>query len=277
MAKPASGTALNTGHALAPNFACWAFLEGSGTSSADSAGSRTLTLNGGTSFVTWTTDANGDPCLSFPNASAAPVTMVSAVQLAGTSSWSIAWRWKKTADNNQGTLFGTGNNGDPDLFLAYASAGFEAIINTGSSSYNAFDFTSPTSWTTEANYVITFDHAAGSNRFRLYKNGTEVASSPVNGLATMRLFFSIIGSGRDGISGTLALEGKLSYLYVWDARVLSSGEAGSLNTDPYAMFGAGGGGGLPIPVAMNLYRQQRNYRRTPAGLWAPSTELLRAA
>lgn len=38
--------------------------------------------------------------------------------------------------------------------------------------------------------------------------------------------------------------------------------------------GATGGGGLPIPVVMNQYRQRRNYMKHPSGLWTPDRHIV---
>lgn len=239
MAKPASGTALNAGHALAPNYACWAFLEGSGLTSADSVSGNThaLALTNNAAIVAWSTDANGDACVNFPNASATPITMAAPVTIPGSHSWSVALDFTKAADDTNDTPFGNGNNSLPE-YWEFHTTGLYEVINDGVN-FTAYNFSTPTSFTSRALYGFTFDHSAGSNRLRMYKNGTEVASSPISGAASLRLYLSIIGSGYDGVSASKGLQGKISLLYIYDDRVLSAGEWVTLTADPYAMFGTG--------------------------------------
>src|SRR5690348_6090730 len=103
MAKPASGASINNSDAqgLSTSLAnVWAFLEGSGTTSADSKGGDTATL---ASSSYWSTDANG-PIISIATASNTAITLASTVSLTASTDWSIAFRAKLNAANNQGMV-----------------------------------------------------------------------------------------------------------------------------------------------------------------------------
>ncbi len=105
MAKPASGTALDTGHSLYPSLSfADAFLEGSGTTTADSKNGNTGTLS---SSGLWATDADGPVIRTVANNVQQPIALASPVVLSasGGVSWSIAWRTKMAATS--GSAAGT--------------------------------------------------------------------------------------------------------------------------------------------------------------------------
>jgi hypothetical protein len=234
MAKPASGTALDTGHALYTGLAA-CFWFPSGDLTADATGTRSLTIDGACSQGT---DANGDSCLAIPSALSAPAALSSALSLAGNGDWSLAWRGKTTNADAQGMVLG--NNGNTSDFLWMFNS--TALRVRDSAGGDVDPTSSLTSFVTEANYVVSFDRDQdGVGRFHFYKDGVEVGTGTSGGNNDHALSINCIGNGYTG-SG-FALIGTLSHVYVWSGRALSSSDASALNTNPYAMFSAGGGGG----------------------------------
>lgn len=235
MAKPASGATLDSGNALFANMlAIYAFLEGSGTSTADSKGSNTGTLSSG---GLWSTDSAGDVCIAPTIATIhRPVALASTIgDPAGITDFSYAWRAKQTADNGSGMLAGLPSGTDNYFWMRGAN-----YFAVNSSANLSTAWTSVQPFTTEKDYVLTFDFTvAVSNLWRLYVNGTLSAEGSVSlsGAFTM----DTIGNGFS--SDTLGLVGTISYFYVWSGRVLSGAEATTLAANPYAIFTGGGGGG----------------------------------
>lgn len=238
MAKPASGTGLDTGSAFYSGLAAvWAFLEGSGGTSADSKGSNGLTLNSGS----WSTDAAGDACWHVGSAAANPVALASAIAYDGTTAWSIAWRGKQDANNANGMMLG---NDSGTRYLWYeGGSDIDYASSAGASRFN-----SNTDFTTERDYVLAYDPSdpiAGFASSRLFTNGSADAQNPRLG-ADLR--FDRLMAGYDGTS-TLGLVGTLSYFYLWSGRTLTQSEASTLHSNPYAIFSTGGGGGGGVTYA----------------------------
>ncbi len=227
MAKPASGTALNTGHALYTSLAnAYAFLEGTGGTSADSKSANTATLNHGS----WAT-VSSDPVWRIAAAVSDAITLGSTISIAGTSSWSIAFRMKHSGDTFEGATHS--DSAGATLVVTFEGSYLFWRANIGSSDDHTF--TGTTSFTTVADYVLTYDHAA--NRLHLYVNGTEDASSPqIPAGANTQLDVDRLASRGD--NGVYGLVGDFHYWYVWSGRVLSGAEATTLAADPYAMFAA---------------------------------------
>src|SRR5208283_417935 len=156
MSKPVSGTAINTSDSqgLATGLvACWAMLEGSGSTSADLvAGTYNLTLDG---TVSWGTDNNGDACLNFAGSPATPyepASLASTLTLTGgsTNDWSIAWRGKQTSSGNAGMLLGD----IPATNYIWLSGGnYLEVYGTG-----LHDFTGVTSFTTNDDWLLSYVH-----------------------------------------------------------------------------------------------------------------------
>lgn len=230
MAKPASGTALDTGHALYTSLShVWAFLEGSGGTSADSKGTDTATLNGGS----WAT-VGSDPVWRVATAAVNSITLGSTANLSGTADWSIAWRVKKSGQTYEGVIFG-------DDF------GF-CLCNDGSSVFNRDDnavdnsFTGATTFTVLTDLLLTYDHAG--NKMHLYQDGAEVTGSPLTpALSSSPIGITKLACGRSNSDATYSLVGDLHYVYLWAGRALTSTDAGTLDTNPYVIFSTGGGGG----------------------------------
>lgn len=245
--KPASGTALDTGHALYTSLeAVWGLLEGSGTSTADSKGTNTGTLSGS---GLWSTDANG-PIIHETSAVDNRGVAVTQFSFSGLENFSLAFGGKQTSSDNNGMVAG-----DPDTvtnYIWWRSGNYLRVNAAGTVS----DFTSLTSFTTYADYVITFEFINGvSNLWRLYKNGTITADSPISNSGVFQMD-AVVGG-----FATLTLVGDLSYFYVWRARVLSGAEATTLATNPYVIFQ----GGAPSFVAKPLANVSQAVKR--ASYW----------
>jgi len=98
--------------------------------------------------------------------------------------------------------------------------------------------------------VLTAELEPGvTYHYHLYKNGSEVSGSPIDN-AGVGLAMTITHL-LNGFTGSLAFVGTLSYLYFWTDRILTSTEAGTIDSDPYAIFSGAGGGAKP---AMHYYR-----------------------
>ena len=223
MAKPASGSTVDTEHALAASMVnCWAFLEGSGSTSADSvvASSNTATLDG----ASWTTES-GDNCLSNSTAAdAAPVTLASPVTLDGAGDWTIAWRAKATTADNNGMVCGDKSDtndfvwGNGSQIQFRNSAGTTQALTRGDQ-------------TTLHDYVLTYTQS--TNTLELYVDGSSITSANPSGTSTI-LIDAIMG----GYSTDFAHVGTYHYLMLWSGRALSSGDVSTFYSDPYAMLEA---------------------------------------
>lgn len=216
MAKPASGTAINGSDAqgLATGLkAVWAFLEGSGTTSADSTGNGfTLTLDTG---ITWITDADG------PLVQCAGTThniMNIATGFTTGNSWSVALGFSTT--NGAGvnaTVWSQTGGGAFGLVIP----GTEMLVR-GSGLDAAF--TGATSFGTMANYLLTSDNTHTT----LYTNGTQTQQLAIaNGTQT----FNALCQRPAGDY----FNGEMKYLYVWDV-CRNSTDASNLNTNPWEFF-----------------------------------------
>ncbi len=239
MAKPASGTTLDTGSSFYASLAsAWAFLEGTGASSADSKGSNTLTLNSGS----WSTDSAGDACWHVASAAANPVALTSAIAYTGSSAWSIAFRCKLDTNNNNGMLLG---NNSSSRYIWLQGANYILYSNSSAGAV----FADNTNFSIERDYVLAYDPSdpiAGFASARLFVNGVADSGNPRLGL---ELLFDRLMAGYDG-SSTLAMVGTLSYFYLWNGRTLTSSDASTLHSSPYVLFGGGGGGGGVTEVAL---------------------------
>lgn len=223
MAKPASGSTLDTGHALYTSLShVWAILESSGTTTADSKGGITGTLAGTVAFGS---DGTGPYLVT--TSGTGKLTLASTVTLS--SSWSIAWAATNTGNDNNGMMAGSGSS------AGYLwEEGGTAIFYRPSSGGDV-SFTTDTSQTAEADRVLTHD---GSGTYKLYKDGTLV--NTVTGAGSASWAIDRLMSGFSG--DTFSLVGKLRYFYTWSGRVLTLTEAGNIHTDPYNFFSSGGPG-----------------------------------
>lgn len=228
MAKPASGTALDGSNALVTGLVnVWAFLEGSGTTTADSKSSNTATLNTG---ATWTTDADG-PLINAAGTIAAQMTLASVVTLVSTQSWSIAWRGKQSSAGSTAGMVVGGNTGDADSGeFVWMEGGGPSLNLRSDATEGDRDFTfGADPFTTQHDWVLVWNQ--GATQLHLYQDGTEVASSPLTATSA-RLDFSVL----TGWGGGFSLTGTMSYIYVWENRALTASDASSLSSSPYQIF-----------------------------------------
>lgn len=240
MAKPASGTALDTGHALYTSLeAVWAMLEGTGTTSADSTGNgHTLTFAGTGTPPSWSTDGAGDAIIAIGTAHNQPLAVGSPFSLADNTDWSIAWRFKQTADNDAGMILG--DKDDNNNFVWQSGTSVNGVrFRNGNNGTNA-DFSNAVA-TTEKNYLLVNDFS-GDGKLHLYIDGTQVGTG-VTPAGNTDISIDTVGNGYGGT--TFALVGSLTYVYVWSGRALSSSDATVLHSDPYDFFDAGGGSLAP--------------------------------
>lgn len=235
MAKPASGSTLNTGHALYTSLAAvWGMLEGSGTTSADSTGNgHTLTFAGGGGAPTWSTDGSGDAVIAIGTALNQPLAVGTPFSLSGSSPWSIAFRFKQTADDDAGMVLG--DKDDNSNFLWQSGSTLNQFRFRDDAASGGSDFTNASS-TTDANYVMVYDQA-GDGLIHLYKDGSQIGTGIAKPSAGS-LSIDTLGNGYT--STTYALVGTLTYCYVWSGRALNSTEVSSLHSDPYQFFVAPG-------------------------------------
>lgn len=233
MAKPASGTSLNTGHALYTALeAVWAMLEGTGTTSADSTGNgHTLTFAGGGTAPTWSTDGAGDAIIALGTALTQPLAVGTPFTLADGVDWSIAWRFKQTTDSNNGMVIG--ETGTQLSFVWQAGVALNGIRFRNVADDTDADFANADA-TTDKNYLLVNDFS-GDGKLHLYINGSEVGTGVTPSGGT-DLDIDTLGNAYS--STTFALIGSFTYCYVWDGRALTSSDATALHADPYDLFQA---------------------------------------
>ncbi len=231
MAKPANGATLNTGHALYTSLAAvWAMLEGSGGTTADLTGSHNLTL--GDSAV-WTT-IGGEAAISIPSPAgltAQPLAVASPFTLSAASPWSIAWRGKESADNGAGMTIGDKDDTSNFVWMS----GNNDFLRFRSSNTTDHDF-ALSLFTTDANYLLAWDQA-GDGKVHLYKDGSQVGTGVASTTSNAGLSIDTVGNAYSGQN--FALNGTLTYCYVWSGRALNSTDASTLHSDPYVFLSAG--------------------------------------
>lgn len=268
MAKPASSAVINPGEPLfIAMTACWPMLEGTGTTSADKAGTRTLTFAGGGTAPTWSTDGAGDPIIAIGTAQANPLSLASSLTLGGSVSFSLAFRFKQTSDDNQSAIAGTtATNG---FLCGFGGANYMGVrSNVGTDANYTL-----TSFTADANYVLAYDQPAGA--MRLYKDGVEV-SSVVSVGTTFALTIDRLGNGYSGT--TFALVGSLTYLYAWDNLTLDLADAAALHANPYfgltedpVLFISPEHGEVSRPITLTLNGYDTTWlSESPVGLFTVS-------
>ncbi len=236
MAKPASGTGLDTGSSLysvltAVGSAVWGLLEGSGSTSADSSGNgHTLTPD---ATATWSTNGAGEAILACSGTSGNTCPITSPIALASTSAWSFAFRLKVNVTATYESVFGASNN---DLLVNDTSI---AAYRSISGAQANFTSAGAIDWVTDADWLLTVD-GLSSLKVRLYHNGTEVGDSPKTIAAGDSQFtFSSLGSP----ASTFQFAGTLTYGYLMNGYVATGTDASNLHSNPYFIFSTGGGGG----------------------------------
>lgn len=227
MAKPASGTSLDTGHALYTSLvAAWGLLEGTGTSSADSTGNgHTLTLS---SSGLWGTNGAGENILHITTGAHTPADIATPLLTASGTPWSIAFRAKQAASNNFGMVLG--DDDDINNFVWFQGTQITYRPNGAAASYTWTGLT----LTTVYNYLLVYDGGTPGNVI-LYQDGVSLGSKA---LATGHGAFSLDTIGNAYTSTTFAHVGDIEYVYVWNNRALNSTDAGTLHSNPYVIFSA---------------------------------------
>lgn len=227
MSKPAAGATLDTGNALYSSMAnIWAVLETSGSTLADSKGSNTITLAGDAVI----TANSGNPYVAFSGTSSRPGAMGSTVSLSGSSSWSIAWGGLTTTSGVNGMI--CGNVTIPSYIWMF---GGNYLKWQGDST--SAQFGSGTGFTTFHDYLLVFDDA--NALMHLYVDGTEL--TPAQTVTAGQGAFTLTTFGNGYTAATFDIIGRLDYFYIWSGRVLTGTDAGTLHTDPYAIFATSGG------------------------------------
>lgn len=254
MAKPASGSTLDSGHSLAANLVlALPFTEGSGLTSQDvSTGGRTWTRGS----ITWDTEG-GDAVVS--NASEANNGLLSStLSVAGNQNWSAAWRSKHAANLSFGVMAGVASSNLGMIYMRNDSGNRSCRFRDGSNNTGTINQADTFSTSVE-DYVLTYDHAA--QLLELWRDGVSVGSVSYTAGADWQIN-SVIG----GSTNPLAHTGTLHYFYLWDGRKLNSTEIGSLHTDPYSMLDAPGGD----PDSVTISHAQMVLRNGSTGSMAVS-------
>jgi hypothetical protein len=264
VAKPASGTALNTGHALysaltAAGSVVLGELEGLGATTADSSGNaNTLTINASGSGLTWGTDGAGDACLNCAGASLTVAgSLATPIVLDGTGSYTIWVKCKQTANDNNGMICGNENNGGVTAFLAILSGVLRLRTVTGGTTVN-------------------YDQPGA--KVHAYQDGTEIGTGQAVASNRGAITIRSVWSGYQG-NGTLSFVGRGSLFYLAKGYSGSGSDATSINSAPYGVFGTPAAGVSNPP----FHRSRRLFRRfgsvlVPAGLiFQQGGELYRGA
>lgn len=244
MAKPTGTPTLNSGNALGALLTHgWAFSEGTGTTVTDIAPSGAVngTLAG---TATWGTSGAGDPVLSIPSG-VGSVTLASTVTTA--SPWSVAFRAKQANNDTKGMISGKPSAASDYIWLQ-GGTGFVVRLNNGSATLTG----GGTNFTTEANWVVTFN---GTSTLTLYKDGSSVGTSATF-FSNQTQIADALGSGHSTTS--LNLVGTLDYYWIFGGTVLNSGQVSSLHSDPYQVYTGSGGGGGSVGMAAPRRRGRRN-------------------
>jgi hypothetical protein len=228
VAKPPSGTAIDTGHALYTGLtAAWLMAENTGTTSADDTGhGHTLTL---ADSAAWGT-AGGETVIAVPSPSgfgSRPLAVSSPFTLSGASSWSVFFRMKMTSDDNSGTFIG--DNDDTNNFISFFGSLDQLRVRSSTSTDYIF---SVNSLTTEADVAVVYDQPGA--KVHLYIDAVEVGTGASVAGNDAALSVDTLADGYSG--GNLALVGHVKAGMVWGGRALTPTEVTSLHTDPYTLW-----------------------------------------
>lgn len=245
--KPPAGTLLNLSNPLCTNLvACYALLEGTGGTTADSASGNTGTLNTGS----WGTDAEGPTWVTDgASPSLRPIAFTSlAVGTLTNHAYSIAFRLIKNVSDTFGVVFGNSANSTPFVFPRVGT-GFELRNNAGQTQLwaDANDFTHV------HDYVMTIRITGGNNVFlNLYVDGVVTADSPISDVATTYAITGDTLMNGSTFSAGNEVFGALSYFYVWDGRELSSTDVATLASNPFGIFASASSGTFPQTVNVSV-------------------------
>lgn len=239
--KPASGTGLDSGNALFSKFKnVWAFLEGSGTTSADSKSSNTLTLD---TSALWASDAVGPKIVS----SAAghhctPGTTVSLPTTAQTD-YGFAWGCSQLNADNQGMVCGHVQSTD---FFIWMNGGVISFRDVGGTEASW----TPTTITAMHDYVLSLHFVSSGSGWTasLYEDGSLISTqayTPAGAISNFTLTDILRGYNNSGFD----FIGTLEYLYTFDNYAPSSTDAANLHTNPYSIFLASAPASLVLPAS----------------------------
>jgi hypothetical protein len=237
--KPAAGTALNTGSAFYSGLVnVYGFLEGAGTTIADSKGGN----NGTTHDGSWSTDAYGPVWATTHNGVAQPISLASVINNLGTDGrgpYSVAFRFKTTTLNSTSILMGA--QGQANLFwpnggnyLHIRGSGGDGPAFTDPAVINGF--------TTAHDYIFTWNGTGLSNQPILYVDGTQYVSPGIDPGHAMAMPIDTISAY--GLDTGYELSGYVSYIYFWNNRVLSPSEAITFAANPFQIFDASPSSGM---------------------------------
>ena len=247
--KPASGTALNTGHSLAVGMLhFWAMLEGSGTTTADSKGGMTGTFVGSPS---WTTDAEG-PLITGMTAGNNVITSAAASGFTDPLVMTMAFRVTLpnistgrfspfAMDNGSGAMpfFEFGDiNGLANAFHVLIPGTIVAEAAIGA--YSVDD---------AATFAYVRNGAGDTHVF--YRDGSALTKTATGNESTSYSNGSdkrLMGDRSD--AATQPWTKRMAWVAVWN-RALSAGEVSSFTTDPFQVFGSGG---LPFITQLGAQR-----------------------
>jgi hypothetical protein len=229
MAKPASGSTLNTGHALYTNLQnAWAFLEGSGTTSVDSRSANNLTLDGGGNVI-WDTDASGDNVININSFVARPLALDSLINVPNSGDWTIAWGMDQDdADDLRGMILGTYLEGTRSYLFARNGTNLSYRYKEESITVSFGD--AADDFKANINCVLAFSNSSGDAK--LYIDGVLVDTKAL--VTTRSLDIDTIGHASTSVNTSFI--GLMKYVYVWVGRELNATEAAALTTDPYDFF-----------------------------------------
>lgn len=226
MAKPTVGTPLNTTNPFYTSLTnAWGILEHSGTTLTDSKSGNTITLGGGWSL---TPDVNGDSVIASPSGMSI-CTLATPINLTARETWSLAW--KMVVYNNQSTILGNSaipNDSYLDVFGGSSGGYYFRFINTD----GAYADTSSATMGNPAvyhNYILT----SSGTFLNFFQDISNFKSSDVF-TSGSRLTINCFGGG--GSTSTW-FYGYLSYLMLWQGRILSQSDVASFIANPWQLFG----------------------------------------
>src|SRR5271157_17222 len=249
--KPAAGATINTSDsagigAIITN--CWAMLEGTGSTTVDSASGNTASFVGSTP-PTWGSDTTG-PYISFGGSVGSWLSLASTVTVPLFSSahpdYSICWGGHQTAANNKGIVCGDTPGAATYIFMLGGNS-----IKAQMSGQNC-TWSGLSGFTSYYDYVITFHYNGSSYTCTLYIDGTShgtqtlADSSPAGVIKT-------IGNGYSDSS--YSLNGLLDYVYYFAGTSLTAAQAQALATNystpgnPYEFLNSGATGSGAITLS----------------------------
>jgi hypothetical protein len=225
--KPASGTSLDTGSSLYSVLTnAWAFLEGSGTTTADAKAGNTGTFAGS---LAWGSNAEG-PFLH-STADGQHLTLASTITIPINTSFSVAWGTNNVSV--QSAVCGNRSTGNEYWLM---NPNYSLGVNTPLTGSQTYSLTLTSSMDTHRNnYVASFSYAAGNYTVRFYSNGTLQTGSPYT-TAALGTAWTINSIMKALSSAGFGMIGDLYYLYIMSGYAASATDATNLNTNPYFVY-----------------------------------------